>query len=100
MIEGESLEDRESIVQYIKITTDALILNHQGIVMDGGSKFTAQLLTPITVYNEMIVHGKLNNWLNFLRQKQLPKELEIYRRSVQDVLSAEWRNLDSLVRSM
>jgi hypothetical protein len=100
MIEGESLEDRQEIARYIELTTEALILNHKGMAMDGSSRFTAQLLTPITVYNELVVSGKLVNWLQFLKQRQLPKELELYRKSVEDILSVEWRNIDSLMRSL
>jgi len=97
-IDGESLEDKAEIANYIKITTDALLLNHKGIVMDGGSRFTAQLLTPITVYNELIVNGKLTNWLAFINQKKLPKELEVFRAAVESILSSEWRNLDQFLR--
>jgi hypothetical protein len=100
MIEGESLEDRQEIARYIELTTEALLLNHKGLAMDGSSRFTAQLLTPITIYNELIVSGKLINWIQFIKQKQLPKELELYRKSVEDILSVEWRNIDSLMRSM
>lgn len=99
LIDGESTEDREEIRHYIDMTTQALLLNQKGIAMDGASRFTAQLLTPITVYNELIVSGKLNNWLAFLKQSRLPKELEIYRKSIQDILSSEWRNIETLMRS-
>jgi hypothetical protein len=98
MIDGESLEDRQEIARYIDVTTEALLLNHKGIAMDGGSRFTAQLLTPITVYNELIVSGKLELWLKFLKQKSLPKELELYRSSVQSVISTGWRNIDQLMK--
>lgn len=97
MIEGESLEDRQEIARYIEMTTEALLLNHSGIAMDGGSRFTAQLLTPITVYNELIVSGKLQQWLGFLKQKNLPKELEVYRSSVESIISTSWRNIDQLI---
>jgi hypothetical protein len=98
MIEGDSIEDREEIARYIEITTEALLLNHKGMAMDGSSRFTAQLLTPITVYNELIVNGKLKDWINFLRQKRLPKEIEIYRSTIQDVISVDWKNLDQLIK--
>lgn len=99
LVEGESLEDRQEIQRYIELTTEALLLNQKGMSMDGSSRFTAQLLTPITVYNELIVSGKLNNWLAFLRQSKLPRELELYRKSVQDTLCSEWRNIDALMRA-
>ena len=96
MIEGDSLEDRQRIAQYIKTTTEALLLNQQGMPMDGGSDFTSQLLSPITVYNEIIVHGNLKKWLMFLKQKKLPKELELYRCQVEILLETEWKNIVSL----
>ena len=96
MIEGDSLEDRQRMVKYIQATTEALLLNQKGMPMDGGSDFTSQLLTPITVYNEIIVHGNLQNWIMFLRQKKLPKELELYRCRINDLLESEWKNIESL----
>ncbi len=97
-IDGETLEDKSEIANYIKITTEALLLNHKGIVMDGASRFTAQLLTPITVYNELIVAGRLSNWVSFLRQKKLPKEIENYRKVIEGILRVEWKNLDQFIK--
>lgn len=98
MIDGDSLEDRERIVDYIKKTTDALLINKEGMTMDGADKFTAQLLMPITVYNELIVHGSLANWLVYLKQNKLPKELEAYRCQILEVLKTEWKNVESLLK--
>lgn len=98
MIEGESLEDREGVVEYINRTTDALLLNNRGMMVDGVDKFTSQLLMPITVYNELIVHGSLADWLVYLKQNKLPKELEAYRCQIKEVLKTEWKNVDSLLK--
>lgn len=96
MVDGDSLEDRERVVDYIKKTTDALMINQEGMTIDGVDKFTSQLLMPITVYNELIVHGSLTDWVVYLNQNKLPKELEAYRCQIQEVLKTEWKNLDSL----
>ncbi len=98
MVSGETVEDRQRIVDYIEKTTEALILNKDGMIMEGTNEFTAQLLMPITVYNELIVHGSLANWLTYLKQNKLPKELEAYRCQVQNLLSSEWKNLQSLLK--
>lgn len=98
MVEGESLEDRERVVDYIKRTTDALLINKEGMGIDGIDKFTSQLLMPITIYNELIVHGTLGDWLVYLKQKNLPKELEAYRCQVNSVLKSEWKNVDALLK--
>ena len=96
MVSGETLEDRENIAKYIKVTTEALLLNQKGMPMDGSSDFTSQLLTPITVYNEIIVHGNLRNWLSFIKQKNLPKEIELYREHINILLGTEWKNIELL----
>ena len=96
LLEGDSLEDKQRLAQYIQATTEALLLNQKGMVMDGSSEFTAQLLTPITVYNEIIVCGKLENWIKYLKQKNLPKEMELYRCQIEKTLESEWKNIESL----
>lgn len=98
MVDGESLEDKERVVEYINKTTEALLLNNKGMTMDGVDKFTSQLLMPITVYNELIVHGSLTDWLIYLKQNKLPKELEAYRCQVKEVLKTEWKNVESLLK--
>jgi hypothetical protein len=95
MIEGESIEDKNEIHRYISMTTEALILNHTGIKMDGASSFTSQLLTPITVYNEIIVSGNIKKWSEYVRQKNLPKEIELYRSNIEFLLTQEWKNIRS-----
>lgn len=95
-IAGNTLEDREDMVDYIKITTEALILNQKGLPMDGADAFTAQLLTPISVYSEIIVSGNIRQWINFLSQKNLPLQVETYRSTVEGILLNEWKNLKEL----
>jgi hypothetical protein len=97
MIEGNSLAERQQIAKYIQTTTDALLLNQVGLSMDGGSDFTSQLLMPITVYNEIIVHGKLENWIKYLKQPSLPKEVELYRTAIYKLLETEWKNIGVLL---
>lgn len=91
MIEGDSLQDRQHMAQYIKTTTEALLLNQAGIPMDGGSAFTAQLLTPISVYNEIIVSGRLELWINYLNQKNLPTEMQLYQAAGREFWSQSGR---------
>lgn len=100
IVEGDSLEDKQEISKYIKATTEALLLNQKAMVMDGSSDFTAQLLTPISVYNEIIVCGKLENWIRYLKQKSLPKEMELYRSQVESTLESEWKNMKNLKKML
>ena len=98
LIDGDSLEDREGVQRYIQQTTEALLLNQQAIPLDGGSNFTSQLLIPISVYNKIIVHGNLKQWLDFIKQKNLPKEMEIYRSQIEGLLEIEWKNIKQLMK--
>ena len=95
-INGNSIEDREEMSNYIKITTEALLLNQQGLPMDGADTFTAQLLTPISVYSEIIVNGSLRQWITFLNQKNMPKQVEVYRIAIENLLRNEWKNIADL----
>lgn len=95
-IEGNSLTDRQHMAQYISATTEALLLNQKGMKMDGGDEFTGQILTPISVYNELIVQGNLRQWINYLKQNNLPKSLGSYQRTIESILLVEWKNLEKL----
>lgn len=98
MVNAQTLEDKERVVKYIEQTTDALLINKDGMAIDGVDKFTSQLLMPITVYNELIVHGSLGDWLTYVKQNKLPKELEVYRCQILEVLKTEWKNMDLLMK--
>jgi hypothetical protein len=95
-IQASSLEESQRIANYITATTEALLLNHKGFSMDGADKFTAQMLTPINVYNEVIICGNLKNWISYLKQSVVPEPLKAYQRAVEEVLTTEWKNLAQL----
>ncbi|NVM33956.1 MAG: hypothetical protein HWN81_00070 [Candidatus Lokiarchaeota archaeon] len=87
-------EDDRRIAEYIKETNDALELNSKGFEMDGCDRFTSQTLTPINKYNEVIMHGSLQAWMELIRRKKLPKQLEQYRMAIYELLKTEWLELD------
>ena len=95
-IKADSVEDRNAIHEYLKITTEALLLNQQGLPMDGADAFTSQILTPISVYSEIIVSGNIRQWVSFVSQKSLPSQVENYRKEVECILVNEWKNLENL----
>jgi hypothetical protein len=97
-VSADTLEDRQRIVNYIHATTDALLLNHKGFSMDGADHFTSQMLTPINVYNEIIVSGNLKKWIAYLNQKTLPVPLAQYQTSIKSALLTEWKNLEQLLK--
>lgn len=95
-IKANSVEDKEAIHEYLKITTEALLLNQQGLPMDGADNFTAQILTPISVYSEIIVSGNIRQWVSFTSQGSLPSQVENYRSEINNILVNEWKNLETL----
>jgi hypothetical protein len=99
-IAGNSLEDRQEMANYISITTEALLLNQKGLPMDGADAFTAQLLTPISLYSEIIVSGSLRQWITFLNQKTLPQQVSIYQVQAQNVIRNEWKNIEELKKML
>lgn len=97
-IKANDLEDRKEIHNYIKITTEALLLNQKGLAMDGADLITSQLLTPISTYNELIVTGTLRQWIDYLNQKDLPLLMNSFQKQVKNALETEWRNISSLMK--
>jgi hypothetical protein len=97
-VSADTLEDSQRICNYITATTEALLLNHKGFSMDGADHFTSQLLTPISVYNEIIISGNIKKWIAYLNQNKLPKPILAYRTAIYSILSTEWKNLDQLLK--
>ena len=96
MIKGDSLQDRDKIAEYVKTTSEVLILNQVGMPLDGADDFMSQILTPINTYTEIIVHGDLRKWVNFLKQSKLPDSMENYRKALSTILRVEWGNIEEL----
>lgn len=99
-VSADTLADSQRICNYIAATTEALLLNHKGFSMDGADPFISQLLTPISVYNEILVSGNIKKWIMYLNQTNLPKQMEQYREAIKSVLLAEWKNLEKLQKML
>ena len=90
---GKNDDDRE-VVTHIKETTEALFLSSKGYQQDNCDKFMSQVITPISVYTKVIVHGDIMSWLKFLKRKKLPHPIEVYRKAVEDLLKIEWKDVE------
>lgn len=99
-IKANTVEDKNAMHEYIKITTEALLLNQQGLPMDGADSFTSQLLTPISVYSEIIVYGNIRQWANFLKQQNMPSQVEVYRDTAETIMLTEWKNLSAIKKML
>lgn len=99
-VSADTLEDSQRICNYISATTDALLLNHKGFSMDGADAFTSQMLTPINVYNEIIVSGSLKKWVDYLNQNSIPAPMIAYQQAIHQVILSEWKNLEKLKKML
>lgn len=95
-IKCPQVQDSQRIRDYLEQTTEAVILNSKALPMDGCDEFIAQTQMPISIYNEIIVHGSLYQWLTFLKQTKLPDAVEAYRATIESIMKADWKNIDQL----
>lgn len=99
-VSADTLDDSRRISNYIAATTEALLLNHKGFSMDGADPFTSQMLTPISVYNEIIVSGNIKKWITYLNQTNLPTPISKYQDAVKASLLTEWKNLEKMQKML
>ncbi len=81
------------ISQDINSTQAALLINPRAYQQDGCDRFIAQVNTPISVYNELVVSGSLIQWMQLIEADNLPGPIESYRRAIEEVLLAEWKKI-------
>ena len=89
-IHAGDLKTSEEIQQNIEQTIEALLINPQSYQQDTCNTFISQVVSPISIYNTVLVSGNLWQWIQFLKQKNLPSPIEAYRKVIEDVITAEW----------
>lgn len=92
-IRAIDLEASEAISKDIEQTTSALLLNPRAYQMEGCDPFISQVISPISVYNVLIVSGTLSQWLAYMKQTNLPAPIEAYRATIRDAVMAEFHFL-------
>jgi len=92
-VNAKDLEASEAIQRDIEQTTAALLLNPSAYQSEHCDLFISQVISPISVYNVLIVSGSLAQWLSFLSQRGLPSPIEAYRKATENVLFAEFAPL-------
>jgi len=88
----------ETIQASIEQVSEALLLNPEMYKMDQCDKFIAQVNSPVSVYNTIVAWASLAEWMEVVAQKSLPRPVEAYRKSIHDVVVAEWPNLNNYNR--
>jgi hypothetical protein len=90
-INAQTLEASEAIQADIQQTTDALLLNPRAYQFENCDVFISQVISPISVYNVLVVTGSLSNWKHFISQKGFPTPVEAYRKAISEAVSAEYQ---------
>lgn len=98
-IKANTVEDKKEMSTHMEATLSALIVSSKAYQEDGCDKFTSHIISPVSMYNELLVHGTLETWINFLRRRNLPKQIKDYQSAINDILSAEWQDLEVYKRS-
>lgn len=96
-INSSSLEVSKLIQEDIENTTEALLINPQAYQKDNCDLFISQVVSPISIYNTVIVYGSLTSWMRYIEQRSLPKPIDTYRKAIEECLHGEW---DQVVQAM
>lgn len=91
-VSAQDLETSKLISDDIKRTSEALTINPRSYRADGCDHFISQVITPISVYTTIAVHGTRRQWLDFLKQPPLPLPVEAYRIIIKQIYEAEWKD--------
>ena len=89
-VNAQNLEASEAIQRDIQQTTEALLLNPSAYQMEHCDLYISQVISPISLYNVLIVSGSLTQWMGYLTQQGLPVPIEAYRKAIENVLLAEY----------
>ena len=90
-IGGQEREVNEMIADDIMRTSEALLINPKAYQADGCDRFVSQILSPISTYTTLIVHGTHAEWVKFCIQNNSPAPLESYKAAVKQIIDMEWR---------
>jgi glutaredoxin 2 len=92
-VNAMSLEASEAIQEDIQRTTEALLLNPKSYQTEHCDLFVSQVISPISVYNTLMVYGSLEQWNNYVSQVGLPAPIEAYRKAIDNIVMAEYSQL-------
>lgn len=84
-------ETNKIIADNIHMTTEALLINPKAYQFDGCDRFVSQVMTPISAYTTLIVHGSYNEWRRFCDQNGMPAATSAYANAIKQILNMEWK---------
>lgn len=94
-VNAQHLEASKTIQDDIERTTYALLMNPAAYQMDHCDNFISQVISPVSVYNTLVVSGSLEQWNSYISQVGLPAPIESYRKVVQNAIQAEYPKRDA-----
>jgi len=89
-VDAMNLEASEAVQRDIERTTEALLINPKAYQAESCNMFVSQVISPVSVYNTLIVTGNLSQWLRYLSQAGFPSPIEAYRAAFEDAISGEF----------
>lgn len=90
---AKDLEASEAIAEDISQTTDALLINPKAYQSEGCDLFISQVISPISVYNVLVVSGTLSQWLSYISQTNLPAPIAAYRNKIEEAVMSDFHFL-------
>jgi hypothetical protein len=75
-IKANDLQLSEDIAQDIHHTTEALLMNPKAYQTDGCDIFISQVISPISIYNTILVSGTLRQWIDFANREGLASPID------------------------
>lgn len=91
-ISASSVNISIEIEKHMKSTADAVIMNAKNYQLDGADVFVSQVNSPLSVYNVLMVTGSMTQFLTFCNKKELPRPIESYRKTIQDIIKGNWNS--------
>ena len=97
-IAGPDIETNRAIQSNIAQTTAALLINPKAYQADNCDHFISQIVSPISVYNEIVATGNLSQWIDIAATRNLPRPIEAYRKAIHSAMEAEWPHINEYIR--
>jgi hypothetical protein len=89
-IGAREVETNRSIAEHIEQTIAALLISMKAYQQDGCDPYIAHIVAPLSTYNELLVHGSLQQWISFAMMPNLPDTVQQYQSVIRDHLIADW----------
>lgn len=97
-IAAKDLATSEEIRENMEETSMSLLMNPRAYSYEGCDTFISQILCPISMYNDIVISGDLDQWIRFVQQPFLPSSIDVYRKAVEELLVADWNYLEEKIK--